>query len=124
MCTSIPIKSMLVAVMTAVFTLPVAAQPGTGSYLEYRAQMQAEADEFLFFEDDRKQVVSYNRERIVRVCASESSQVTPMRIEYDDKTATVAPGDCMRVEAMQVYLQPAEMLEPNTFLRVEVDTLN
>jgi hypothetical protein len=124
MCTSIPIKSMLAAVMTAVFALPVAAQPGTGSYLEYRAQMQAEADEFLFFEDDRKQVVSYNRERIVRVCASESSQVTPMRIEYDDKTATVAPGDCMRVEAMQVYLQPAEMLEPNTFLRVEVDTLN
>ena len=124
MCTSIPIKSMLAAVMTAVFALPVAAQPGTGSYLEYRAQMQAEADEFLFFEDERKQVVSYNRERIVRVCASESSQVTPMRIEYDDKTATVAPGDCMRVEAMQVYLQPAEMLEPNTFLRVEVDTLN
>ena len=115
---------MLAAVMTAVFALPVAAQPGTGSYLEYRAQMQAEADEFLFFEDERKQVVSYNRERIVRVCASESSQVTPMRIEYDDKTATVAPGDCMRVEAMQVYLQPAEMLEPNTFLRVEVDTLN
>ena len=124
MCTSIPVKSMLAAIVAAVFAMPVAAQPGTGSYLEYRARMQAEADEFLFFEDDRKQVVSYSRERIVRVCAGESSQVTPMRIEYDDKTSTVAPGDCMRVEAMQVYLQPAEMLEPNTYLRVEVDTLN
>lgn len=124
MCTSIPIKSMLAAVLTAAFAMPVAAQPGTGSYLEYRAQMQAEADEFLFFEDDRKQVVSYNRERIVRVCAAESPQVTPMSIEYDDKSAMLSPGDCMRVEAMEVFLEPAEMLEPNTFLRVEVDTLN
>lgn len=124
MCTSIPIKSMLAAIVTAALALPVSAQPGTGSYLEYRAEMQAEADEFLFFEDDRKQVVSYNSERIVRVCAAESPQVIPMSIEYDDKTATLAPGDCIRVEAMDVYLQPAEMLEPNTFLRVEVDTLN
>lgn len=124
MCTSIPVKSMLVAFITAAFALPVAAQPGTGSYLEYRANMQADADEYLFFEDDRKQVVSYNRERIVRVCAAESPQVTPMNIEYDDKLATVAPGDCIRVEAMEVFLEPAAMLEPNTFLRVEVDTLN
>ena len=124
MCTSIPVKSMLVAFITAAFALPVAAQPGTGSYLEYRASMQADADEYLFFEDDRKQVVSYNRERIVRVCAAESPQVTPMNIEYDDKLATVAPGDCIRVEAMEAFLEPAAMLEPNTFLRVEVDTLN
>jgi hypothetical protein len=110
--------------MMAFIAVPASAQPGTSSFLEYQARMHADADEYLFFEDDRKQVVSYNRERIVRVCAGESSQVTPMRIEYDDKTSTVAPGDCMRVEAMQVYLQPAEMLEPNSYLRVEVDTLN
>lgn len=124
MCTSIPLKSLLAACITAFVALPVAAQPGTGSIVEYEARMHADADEYLFFEDDRKQVVSYNRERIVRVCAADSAIVTPMSIEYDDKTATVAPGDCMRVEAMEVYLEPAESLEPNTFLRVEVDTLN
>ena len=123
MCTSIPLKSLLAACVTAFVALPVSAQPGTGSIVEYEARMHADADEYLFFEDDRKQVVSYSRERIVRVCADDSAQVTPMSIEYDDKTATVAPGDCMRVEAMEVYLEPAESLEPNTFLRVEVDTL-
>tara|TARA_R100001039_G_C1845462_1_gene105807 strand:+ start:2165 stop:2533 length:369 start_codon:yes stop_codon:yes gene_type:complete len=121
---SIPKKSILAAFLAAVFAVPAFAQPGTGSYLEYRAQMQSDPDEYLFFDNDRKQVVSYNRDRIVRVCAAESPLVTPISIEFDDNMAMLAPGDCMRIEAMQVFLEPAEMLEPNTFLRVEVETLN
>ena len=86
--------------------------------------MQSDADEYFFFEDDRKQVVSYIRERIVRVCAADSAEVTTLRIEYDDKVTMLTPGDCIRVEAMDVVLEPANTLPANTFMRVEVDTLN
>ncbi|OFE12154.1 hypothetical protein PHACT_02580 [Pseudohongiella acticola] len=127
MCISIPKKIMIAAtaaITTFVFALPLAAQPQTGSYLEYRARMQSDADEYFFFEDDRKQVVSYSRDRIVRVCAADSAEVIPLRVEYDDRTTMLTPGDCIRVEAMDVFLEPADSLEPNTFMRVEVDTLN
>ncbi|HDZ08293.1 hypothetical protein [Pseudohongiella sp.] len=125
MSTTIPVKSMLAAFLAATFAMPLAAQPPlTQSYLEYRGRMQSDADEFLFFEDDRKQVVSYNSDRVVRVCTKDSPLVTPMRIEFDDKMAMLAPGDCIRVEAMEVYLEPSETLQRNTFLEVEVDTLN
>ncbi len=86
--------------------------------------MQADPDEVFFFEDERKLVVSYNNERIVRICADESRVVTPLRITYDDRTATVMPGDCIRVEAMEVFLEPDENLDANTFLKAEVQTLN
>jgi len=119
-----PTKVILASMLTALFAMPATAQPGTGSLLEHRAYMQSEPDELLFFEDDRKLAVSYKTDRIVRVCIDESRLVTPLRITYDDKNATVAPGDCMRVEAMEVYLEPDENLQPNTFLKAEVQTLN
>ncbi|MDH7942810.1 hypothetical protein QGM61_03165 [Pseudohongiella sp. SYSU M77423] len=131
MKTSIHHKSGMTAILAAAAAFIAAsfagqsyAQGMTDSYLEWQARMQAGPDEYLFFEDDRKQVVSYSQERIVRVCAGESSIVTPLSIEYDDKETLVMPGDCIRVEAMEVYLEPADTLEPNTFLRVQVDTLS
>lgn len=121
---STPVKTVFAGILTVIFAAPATAQPGIESFLEHRAYMQSEPDELYFFEDDRKMVVSYNNERIVRICADESRVVTPLRISYDDKTATVAPGDCVRVEAMEVYLEPDENLDANTFLKAEVQTLN
>ena len=118
------ILAAIAALFAASFAAPSYGQGMTESYVEWQAQMQAGPDEYLFFEDDRKQVVSYSQERIVRVCAGDSSVVTPLSIEHDDKVTMVLPGDCIRVEAMEVFLEPEETLEPNTFLRVQVDTLS
>ncbi|HKL63777.1 MAG TPA: hypothetical protein VJ883_10450 [Woeseiaceae bacterium] len=94
------------------------------SILEYRAWMYAEPDEYYFFEEDTKQVVDYKQERIVRVCVGDSRHVVPLKVIYDGSTAMIERGDCMRVEAKKISLEPAESLDANTFIRAEVQTMN
>ena len=72
----------------------------------------------------RKLVADYKKDRIVRVCVGESRHSVPLKISYDNKQATVAPGDCMRVEAKKVFLEPNERLDPNWVLEADVDTMS
>lgn len=84
----------------------------------------SEPDEYYFFErTDRKKVADFKTDKMVRVCVEQNSHLVPMKVYYDNKTAMVAPGDCMRLEAKQVELEPAKRLEANWVLKAEVDTL-
>ncbi|HZX25184.1 MAG TPA: hypothetical protein VFF18_16755 [Woeseiaceae bacterium] len=87
-------------------------------------RMYSEPDEYYFFEDDRKQVVDYQEARVVRVCTGESRHLVPLKITYDGSSAMLHAGDCMRVEAKEIYLEPAEMLDANWSIVANVDTVN
>lgn len=106
---------------------PALAQEGpenVESILEYQAWMYSAPDEYYFFEDDSKQVVDYQRERIVRICVGDSRHLVPLKVIYDGSTAMIERGDCMRVEAKEVSLEPAETLDANAVIRAEVQTMN
>jgi len=91
---------------------------------ERMMQRSAGPDEYLFFEDDRKTVVDYKEDHIVRICVSENRHLVPVAVHYDGKKGEVHPGDCMRVEAKKIALEPAERLEANWSIRAEVDTVS
>ncbi|HKL62032.1 MAG TPA: hypothetical protein VJ883_01600 [Woeseiaceae bacterium] len=111
----------LAALAAALLAAPALAQ---SSAVDQMIRLYSDPDEYYFFEDDRKQVVDYQEERIVRICTGESRHLVPLKVSYDDSSAMLDPGDCIRVEAKQVSLEPAKMLEPNWSIVAEVDTLN
>lgn len=96
----------------------------TTSPLETMVRMHSEPDEYYFFEDDRKEIVNYKEPRTVRVCTGESEHLVPLKITYDQETAMIASGDCMRVEASEVYLEPAETLDDNWVIEADVETID
>ncbi len=106
---------------------PALAQEGAEkleSVLEYRAWAYSEPDEYYLFEENSKQVVDYKNERIVRICAGDSRHLVPLKVIYDGSTAMIESGDCMRVEAKEISLEPAETLDTNAVIRAEVQTMN
>lgn len=100
-----------------------AQAPGPGPLRQHMLEMYADPDEYYLFEDDRKKVIDYKTERMVRICAGDSRHVVPLRVTYDDKRITLGSGDCIRVEAKEVYLEPDAPLEAGWVLHAEVDTL-
>ena len=102
----------------------LAGTAGATTALEQMVQMHSASDEYYFFEADRKQIVDYNSERIVRVCTGESRHLVPLKITYDGSTAKIAADECMRVEAKTVYLEPARRLDANWTIKADVETLN
>lgn len=113
--------AIVAALVAAVLAAPVLAQ---SSATDQMIRLYSDPDEYYFFEDDRKQVVDYKEERVVRICAGESRHLVPLKVTYDGSSAMVEAGDCIRVEAKQVSLEPAKMLEPDWSIVAEVDTLN
>lgn len=116
------ITTLVAAFLASLAFTPVAAQ--YESNYERLARLTAPADVYYFFDGDRKHVASYNADRIMRVCLGDGQQVVPLRVIYDDNTATVGKNDCIRVEAKELALEPAEPLEANVTLRAEVETMN
>lgn len=106
----------LLASSAAVFGAPYE------SIVEHQLRMTSAPDEYYFFEDDRKQVVDYKRDRIVRICAGDSRHLVPLEVTHDDDSTMVHRNDCVRVEAKEIYLEPAERLETNAVIRATVRT--
>jgi hypothetical protein len=92
------------------------------SIVERQRRMASAPDQYFFFEDDRKQVVDYKRDRIVRICAGDSRHLVPLEVTHDDDTTMVHRNDCVRVEAKEIYLEPAEPLETNAVIEATVRT--
>jgi hypothetical protein len=114
------------AVMLGGIAFGLAATPAMAqtSPLNQMVRLYSGPDEYYFFEDDRKQVIDYKEAHVVRVCAGDSRHLVPLKVTYDGSTAMLQAGDCMRVEAEQVWLEPAEALKPNWSIVADVDTLN
>lgn len=93
------------------------------SILEHMARMHSPADEYFLFEQDRKQVADFKTDHIVRICTGESRHLVPLAVHYDGNSATVASGDCIRVEARKIELQPAKLLDPNFVIEARVKTI-
>lgn len=115
--------STLTGICVAFMAAPAVAQVHD-SILEHYAQMHAGSDEYYFFEDDRKQIVDYKNDRIVRICAGESRHLVPLKVTHDGETSLVHAGDCLRIEAKSVALEPAEQLEPNVVIKADVETIS
>jgi len=115
---SITIASALTA---AIFTSGLQAQSDA---TETMLKMYSGPDEYYLFGTDRKKVVDYKTARIIRICAGTSKHLVPLEITYDNKHATIGSGDCMRVEAKEVYLEPQKALSTNWDIRAEVETMN
>lgn len=120
------IASMLLTglISAMAFTPAVAQSPGQPGYFEYRAYLASTPDTYYLFTDDRKDVASYKTDRILRVCVGDSEHVVPLKIFYDDKSATVEKNECMRVEGREIALEPTERLDNNAVIVAEVQTLN
>jgi len=113
---------LFTTLLVSVAMTPTVAQYNSNA--ERLARLTAPTDVYYFFEGDRKQVVSYNSDRVVRVCLGDSRHTVPLRVIYDEKNVTVAANECIRVEGKEVFLEPEEPLKPNTTIRAEVETLN
>lgn len=99
----------------------VGSVPGD-SVLEYELRTMADSDEYFFFEDDRKKVVDFQKARTVRICAGDSRHMVPLKVSHDGDTTMVQRNDCARVEAKEIYLEPAEPLEGNSVIQAQVST--
>jgi hypothetical protein len=91
---------------------------------ERQLRLASPPDEYYFFTDDRKQIVDYKSDRIVRICAGDSRHLVPLEVTHDDDTTMVHRNDCVRVEAKEIYLEPAEMLPTNAMIQATVRTEN
>lgn len=111
-----------VSILCFAAVLAAPAAQAQGNVTELMTRMYSGPDEYYFFEADRKQVVDYKTDHIVRVCTGKSKHLVPLKVTYDGKTAQIASGDCLRVEAKKVFLEPAKRLDPNWTIRAEVET--
>jgi hypothetical protein len=89
---------------------------------ERQLRLASPSDEYYFFADDRKQIVDYKSDRIVRICAGDSRHLVPLKVTHDDDSTMVHRNDCVRVEAKEIYLEPAEMLPTNAMIQAKVRT--
>ena len=121
---SIALVIALIGVTGATPALAQAEADKVESIVEYQAWMYTSPDEYYFFEDDSKQVVDYKDERIVRICTGDSRHLVPLKVKYDGSSAMIESGDCMRVEAKKISLEPAKRLDSNAVIRAEVQTMN
>lgn len=110
------VAAALLASSTAVLGVP--HEP----IVERQRRMASAPDQYFFFEDDRKQVVDYTRDRIVRICAGDRRHLVPLEVTHDDDTTMVHRNDCVRAEAKEIYLEPAEPLETNAVIEATVRT--
>lgn len=122
--TAIAVLIGMAATFTAAPALAQAEAENYESILEYRAWMYTAPDEYYFFEDDSKKVLDYKEEHIVRICTGDSRHLVPLKVKYDDSSAMIESGDCMRVEAKEISLEPAKKLDTNAVIRAEVQTMN
>lgn len=91
---------------------------------ERRLERSSDPDVYYLFNDDKKQIIDYKKDHIIRVCVTENPHLVPLTVVYDDQRANIAPGDCMRLEAQEVSLQPSKTLEDNWMMRAEVETIS
>lgn len=118
-------KRRLASVLAGALLLSFAATAqAQSSASDMAVQFYSEPDEFYFFGDERKLVVDYKKDRMVRVCVGDSTHTVPLKISYDNKQATIEAGDCMRVEAKKVFLEPQKTLDTGWVLEADVDTLS
>lgn len=113
--------------LSAILMASIAPTPAVAQYesnAQRLAQMTSPTDVYYFFDGSRKQVTSYNEDRIVRVCLGDDRHGVPLRVIHDEDTVTVGANECIRVEGQEIFLEPAEPLKPNTTIRAEVETLN
>lgn len=115
--------SILIGIGATFAAAPATAQVHD-SILRHYAQLHGAPDEYYFFEDDRKQVVDYQQPRVVRICTGDSRHLVPLKVSHDGETSMVQSGDCLRVEAEEVALEPAEELPPNYLIKVDVETIS
>lgn len=118
------ITTFLLSALGATFVAAPALGQVHESAIRHFADMHTAPDEYYFFEDDRKQVVDYREARIVRICAGESRHAVPLEVIHDGTRSMVHAGDCLRVEAKSVALEPAEELEPNYVIKADVETIS
>lgn len=118
-------RVLLTAGALGLFPLAAAAAPEPpGSISEYMMELHSPPDEYYFFEDDEKQVADYDQARVVRICTGDSRHLVPIEVRYDGDRARIASNDCMRIEAEEIALRPAERLEGNAVIKVDVQTLD
>lgn len=117
----------VVVTLIAVLLGSMAFSPAEAQYesnYQRLAHLTAPSDVFYFFDGGRKTAASYQSSHIMRVCLGDGPSAVPLRIIHDEKTTIVAKNDCVRVEAKELALEPAEPLKSNVVLRAEVETLN
>lgn len=115
------------AALAAVVFLAAGSIPGAAtaqSITETMVKMYSEPNEYYLFEDDEKKVIHYKKDRRVQLCAGQSKHLVPLKVTHDGDSSQVAAGDCLIVEAKQISISPAEPLDPNWSMRVEVDPLD
>ena len=117
-------KTTLLSGITATLFLVAGPAMGQTSTLERMMEIYSPPDEYYFFEEDKKKVVDYKKDRMVRVCVGDSRHTVPLKVSYDGKTAEVGSNDCLRVEAKEIYLEPAKRLDPNWMIAADVQTEN
>lgn len=120
MFTTKRLTSALVALVALAFTSPAIAQTVAEEFIYYPSGPN---EYYLFSQMDEKKVVDYETDRMVRVCMNSNRHLVPLRVHHDQEESLVQPGDCLRVEAKQVRLEPAGRLEPEWNIRAEVETL-
>lgn len=112
---AVPITALLMALAA-----PALSQTVAEEFIYY----PADPDEYFFFEEtDRKKIVHYKTDKLVRVCVDRNEHLVPLKVLHDDNSSTVAPGDCLRFEAREVWLEPAKELEQAWTIKAEVDTM-
>lgn len=111
----------------ALFGIPVLGLAFAASPLMAQQQMPHDLDEdeyYLYSDTNPKQVVDYRNDRVMRICTGQSPHMISLTVIADEREIEVAPGDCVRVEAKQVSLQPTEDLPDLAMIKVGVLTID
>lgn len=116
------ISALVIA--TGAMATTAMAQTDNDGYLAYHARMAAPEDVYYLFQADRKEIVSYKSDRIVRICVGDSRHAVNLEVFHDGEATTVEKNDCVRIEAKEVAVEPAKRLEANEVIVVRAQTLS
>lgn len=93
------------------------------SVTERMIERYSEPNEFYLTDSRETEIINFKKDRLAAVCIGESEHTTALDIKFDDRNATLYPGNCLLVEAKKVKVSAAGELDPGWDLRGTVRTI-
>lgn len=99
------IANSLAAVLLAACMAPLSAQ--AEDPLDNYIRMDSPANEFHLFDQTSSEVLSFDSDQTLKICAGESNHVPALKVTHDSSTSRLEPGDCRTYTARNFTLSPA-----------------
>ncbi len=92
------------------------SQIGIANAYDLDQELLAMSGEFEIGNGETKSIVHHKTDSHYRICVHSARHSVPLKVNFDGKQDTIAPGDCADFEAMDIRIAPGGKLDQDVVL--------